>query len=91
MPILHSIIHKIDKKPDGSPAILHCSVSELAESQARDELVNQSMKAITPRPARLGASSKGKNGRKANDYFRDFIDCQEGVDGHRPFPLTRRP
>ncbi|POA45573.1 nucleoid-associated protein YejK [Pseudomonas sp. MPR-ANC1] len=24
---------------------------------------------------------KGKNGRKATDYFRDFIGCQEGVDG----------
>lgn len=23
---------------------------------------------------------KGKNGRKATDYFRDFIGCQEGVD-----------
>jgi len=24
---------------------------------------------------------KSKNGRKASDYFRDFIGCQEGVDG----------
>ncbi|GED73323.1 nucleoid-associated protein [Pseudomonas fluorescens] len=24
---------------------------------------------------------KGKSGRKANDYFRDFIGCQEGVAG----------
>ncbi|WP_426237417.1 nucleoid-associated protein YejK [Pseudomonas sp. TWP3-2] len=24
---------------------------------------------------------KGKGGRKATDYFRDFIGCQEGVDG----------
>lgn len=24
---------------------------------------------------------KGKNGRKSSDYFRDFIGCQEGVDG----------
>ncbi|BAW27495.1 nucleoid-associated protein YejK [Pseudomonas putida] len=24
---------------------------------------------------------KGKNGRKLSDYFRDFIGCQEGVDG----------
>ncbi len=24
---------------------------------------------------------KGKNGRKANDYFSDFIGCQEGIDG----------
>ncbi|HDS0956903.1 TPA: nucleoid-associated protein YejK [Pseudomonas putida] len=24
---------------------------------------------------------KGKNGKKISDYFRDFIGCQEGVDG----------
>lgn len=24
---------------------------------------------------------KGKNGKKVSDYFRDFIGCQEGVDG----------
>ncbi|AZC24859.1 nucleoid-associated protein YejK [Pseudomonas sessilinigenes] len=24
---------------------------------------------------------KGKNGRKSTEYFRDFIGCQEGVDG----------
>jgi nucleoid-associated protein len=41
MPVLHSIIHKIDKKPDGSPAILHRSGEELAESQARDDLMHQ--------------------------------------------------
>lgn len=41
MPVLHSIIHKIDKKPDGSQAILHRSDSELAESQARDDLMHQ--------------------------------------------------
>jgi len=41
MPVLHSIIHKIDKKPDGSPAILHRSSEELAESQARDDLMHQ--------------------------------------------------
>lgn len=41
MPILHSVIHKIDKKPDGSPAILHRSDAELVESQARDDLMHQ--------------------------------------------------
>lgn len=39
MPIRHSIIHLIDKKPDGSPAVLHTSESELSESQARDNLL----------------------------------------------------
>jgi nucleoid-associated protein len=38
MPILHSIIHRIDKKPDGSPSVLHLSASELPESAARDNL-----------------------------------------------------
>lgn len=41
MPVLHSAIHKIDKKPDGSPAALHVSDTELVESQARDDLMSQ--------------------------------------------------
>lgn len=41
MPVLHSIIHKIDKKPDGSPAVLHLSGSTLVESGARDDLMQQ--------------------------------------------------
>ena len=50
MPVLHSIIHKIDKKPDGNPAILHLSGGKLVESQARDELIsrfNESYNATT--------------------------------------------
>jgi len=41
MPILHSVIHKIDKKPDGSPAVLFLGTSEQVESQARDDLMSQ--------------------------------------------------
>lgn len=41
MPIRHCIIHQIDKKPDGSPAVLHVSDTELVESQARDDLMSQ--------------------------------------------------
>ncbi|AZC52321.1 Nucleoid-associated protein ndpA [Pseudomonas chlororaphis subsp. piscium] len=41
MPVLHSIVHKIDKKPDGSPAVLHYAGSELADSQVRDDLMHQ--------------------------------------------------
>ncbi len=41
MPVLHSIIHKIDKKPDGSPAVLHYAGAELAESEVRDDLMHQ--------------------------------------------------
>lgn len=41
MPVLHSVIHKIDKKPDGSPAVLYLGTAEQVDSQARDDLVQQ--------------------------------------------------
>ena len=41
MPILHSVIHKIDKKPDGTPAALHLSSAEQEDSGARDDLMSQ--------------------------------------------------
>ena len=41
MPVRHSAIHKIDKKSDGSPAVLHLASSEQVESQARDDLMQQ--------------------------------------------------
>ncbi|APC14593.1 nucleoid-associated protein YejK [Pseudomonas frederiksbergensis] len=41
MPVLHSVIHKIDKKPDGTPAVLFLGSAEQVESQARDNLVQQ--------------------------------------------------
>ena len=40
MPIRHSIIHQIDKKPDGTPAVLHVSGIELVESQATENLLH---------------------------------------------------
>jgi len=41
MPVLHSVIHRIDKKPDGSPAVLFLGGAEQVENQARDDLMNQ--------------------------------------------------
>ncbi|MGO0706700.1 hypothetical protein [Pseudomonas paracarnis] len=41
MPELHSAIHKIDKKPDGTPAVLFLSGAEQVERQARDDLMRQ--------------------------------------------------
>ena len=39
MPIRHAIVHLIDKKPDGTPAVLHARDSELAESQAIENML----------------------------------------------------
>jgi nucleoid-associated protein len=41
MPVRHSAIHKIDKNPDGTPAVLILGSAEQVESQARDDLVQQ--------------------------------------------------
>ncbi len=39
MPIRHATVHLIDKKPDGSPAILHKANQELAPSDAVENLL----------------------------------------------------
>ena len=39
MPIRHCIVHLIDKKPDGTPAVLHARDSELAESSAIENML----------------------------------------------------
>jgi nucleoid-associated protein len=41
MPVRHSAIHKIDKKPDGNPAMLYLASTEQVESQAGDDLMQQ--------------------------------------------------
>ena len=39
MPIRHCIVHLIDKKPDGTPAVLHTRDSELSESTAIENML----------------------------------------------------
>lgn len=39
MPVRNAVIHQIDKKPDGSPAVLHLASQSLPETQAVENLV----------------------------------------------------
>ncbi|MDI3777093.1 nucleoid-associated protein YejK, partial [Pseudomonas aeruginosa] len=39
MPIHHAIVHLIEKKPDGTPAVLHARDTELGDSQAIENLL----------------------------------------------------
>lgn len=39
MPIRHCIVHLIDKKPDGTPAVLHARDNELGASQAIENML----------------------------------------------------
>ncbi|MCQ4259216.1 nucleoid-associated protein YejK [Stutzerimonas stutzeri] len=59
MPIRHCIVHLIEKKPDGTPAVLHARESELGDSQAIENLL-----------ADLNESYNAKQG-KAWGFFHD--------------------
>ncbi len=57
MPVRHSVIHKIDKKPDGSPAVLFLDATEQVESQARDDLMSQLNESYNATAGKDGVSS----------------------------------
>ncbi|HTN31758.1 MAG TPA: nucleoid-associated protein YejK [Pseudomonas sp.] len=59
MPIRHCIVHFIDKKPDGTPAVLHARDAELPVNQAMENLM-----------ADLNDSYNAKQG-KAWGFFHD--------------------
>jgi nucleoid-associated protein len=59
MPIRHCIVHLIEKKPDGTPAVLHARDSELGDSQPIETLL-----------ADLNESYNAKQG-KAWGYFHE--------------------
>lgn len=59
MPIRHCIVHLIEKKPDGTPAVLHARDSELGNSGAMENLL-----------ADLNESYNAKQG-KAWGYFHE--------------------
>lgn len=52
MPIRHIIIHQIDKKPDGTPAILRVSDLEISESQANEDLLHDLNTSYNAKPSK---------------------------------------
>lgn len=56
MPIRHIIVHQIDKKPDGTPAVLHARDTELGSSQAIENML-----------ADLNESYNAKQGNRSAD------------------------
>lgn len=93
MPVLLSVIHKIDKKPDGSPAILHRSDAELVESQARDDLMHQFNKSYNAKTGKAWAIFHAESGAfplsgwlsKYMDGTESFVDFSSDAVEH----LTR--
>ena len=75
MPIRHSIIHQIDKKPDGTPSVLHVSGTELAESQVTENLLNDFNEAYNAKQGKGWGFFHAESGAHPfSGWLRAFID-----------------
>ena len=75
MPIRHSIIHQIDKKPDGSPAVLHISSAKLVESQATENLLNDFNEAYNAKTGKGWGFFHPESGAYPfSGWLKDFYD-----------------
>ena len=81
MPIRHSIIHQIDKKPDGTPAVLHVSGTELAESQATENLLHDLNVAYNAKPGKAWGFFHAQSGAfPFSGWLQTYIDGGEFIE-----------
>ena len=84
MPIHHRIIHHIDKKPDGSPAVLHISSAELVESQATENLLNDFNEAYNAKAGKGWGFFHAQSGAfPLSDWLQAFIDGGDFIEFSR--------
>ena len=81
MPIRHSIIHQIDKKPDGTPAVLHVSGTELAESQATENLLHDLNVAYNAKTSKAWGFFHAQSGAfPFSGWLQTYIDGGEFIE-----------
>ena len=78
MPIRHSIIHLIDKKPDGSPAVLHARDSELTPSQAMENLLADFNESYNAKPGKAwGLFHEESGAYPFSGWLKAYLDDQQ--------------
>ena len=81
MPIRHSIIHHIDKKPDGTPAVLHVSGTELTESQATENLLRDLNVAYNAKTSKAWGFFHAQSGAfPFSGWLQTYIDGGEFIE-----------
>ena len=81
MPIRHSIIHQIDKKPDGSPALMHVSSAELVESQATENLLSDFNEAYNAKQGKGWGFFHAQSGAfPLSGWLQAFIDGGDFIE-----------
>ncbi len=75
MPIRHAIVHLIDKKPDGSPAVLHARDSALGDSQAIDNLLADLNDSYNAKPNKVwGYFHEDTAGHPFSVWLADYLE-----------------
>lgn len=84
MPIRHSIIHQIDKKPDGTPAVLHVSKTELAESQITENLLQDLNEAYNAKTGKGWGLFHAKSGAyPLSGWLQAYIEGSDFIEFSR--------
>ncbi len=75
MPIRNAIIHHIDKKPDGNPAMLHVARHPLTDSQALENLAHDLNVAYNAKPSKSWGLFQGESGAYPfSGWLAEFLD-----------------
>ncbi len=85
MPIRHCIVHLIEKKPDGTPAVLHARDSELGESQAMENLLADLNESYNAKQGKAwGLFHEESGAYPFSGWLKDYLD------GNRNFTAFSR-
>lgn len=78
MPLRHAIIHHIDKKPDGSPAVLTLSPAELRESAAIENLLGDLNDAYNSKAGKGWGLFHGESGAfPFSGWLKDYLEARK--------------
>jgi nucleoid-associated protein len=85
MPIRHCIVHLIEKKPDGTPAVLHARDSALGESQAMENLLADLNESYNAKQGKAWGLFHAESGAYPfSGWLKDYLD------GNRDFTAFSR-
>ena len=77
MPIRHAVVHYIDKKPDGSPAVLHARDTELPSSDALENLLADLNDAYNSKAGKGWGFFHGESGAyPLSGWLKKYLDDQ---------------
>ncbi|AAP44274.1 hypothetical protein ND041 (plasmid) [Pseudomonas putida ND6] len=75
MPIRHIIVHQIDKKPDGTPAVLHARDTELGASQAVENMLADLNESYNAKQGKAWGLFHGESGAYPfSRWLKDYLD-----------------